>query len=38
VEQGLGLAYRIEFDTFGDLFRKIFRAKKEREKDKLSSN
>lgn len=31
LEQGVGLFYRIEFDTFGELMRKIF--KKEKEKD-----
>jgi hypothetical protein len=28
-ESGLGLFYRIEFDTFGELFRKIFKKKEE---------
>jgi hypothetical protein len=26
-EQGVGVFYRIEFDTFGEFFRKIFRGK-----------
>lgn len=35
VEQGLGLFYRIEFDTFGELMRKIF--KKNESKDSKDS-
>jgi hypothetical protein len=30
VEQGLGLFYRIEFDTFGELWRKIFNKEEEK--------
>lgn len=29
LEQGVGLFYRIEFDTFGELMRKIFKKEKE---------
>lgn len=32
VEQGLGLFYRIEFDTFGELMRKIFNKEEKGEK------
>ncbi len=33
LEQGVGLFYRIEFDTFGELWRKIFKKEKDKEKN-----
>jgi hypothetical protein len=29
VEQGMGVFYRVEFDTFGEFFRKVFLPKKQ---------
>ena len=31
--QGLGIAYNVDFDTFGELLRKIFKSKKKREEE-----
>ena len=39
--QGLGLTYTVDFDTFGELLRKIFNPKKDEEeenKDKKESS
>lgn len=38
VEQGIGLFYRIEFDTFGELMRKIFKKKEEENKKQTEEN
>lgn len=36
--QGVGVAYNVDFDTFGELLRKIFNPKKEKEEDNEDEN
>jgi len=31
--QGAGIAYRKEFDTFGELYKSIFKKRKEKKKE-----
>ena len=36
--QGVGIAYNVDFDTFGELLRKIFNPKKEKEEQNLNQD
>ena len=33
--QGLGIAYTVDFDTFGELLRKYFQKKKKKDEEEL---